>query len=97
MDSYIDGEGKEYTVNYVADENGYRAEGSHLPGSAGRSVQDAVQASSAPPPVIIKPAPLSKYIYKIPPQFDFNYAYKYGYPFNYASRYLYDPRYAYLF
>ena len=32
--SYTDADGKEYTVNYVADENGYRAEGSHLPGSS---------------------------------------------------------------
>merc|ERR1711872_182378 len=27
----MDAEGKTYTINYVADENGYRAQGDHLP------------------------------------------------------------------
>ena len=29
--SFTDAEGKTYTINYVADENGYRATGDHLP------------------------------------------------------------------
>merc|ERR1711911_499650 len=29
--SHTDAEGNTYTINYVADENGYRAEGEHLP------------------------------------------------------------------
>ena len=86
----------------MADENGYRAEGSHLPGSLG-GVQDSVQqASSAPPSVVVKPSSLPK-VFPYPglyrpgykPRLDFDYGY--GYPLNYASRYVYDPRYTYLF
>jgi len=98
--SYIDADGQEYTVNYVADENGYRAEGTHLPGSVG-FVQDTVQAPSAPSSVVVKPPsppkvfPYSLYRPGYRPQLDFNYGY--GYPLNYGSRYVYDPRYTYLF
>ena len=96
--SYIDADGQEYTVNYVADENGYRAEGSHLPGSL---KQDPVQASSVRSSVVVKPSTLPKVIpyplyrpsYRR--QLDFNYGYEY--PINYPSRYVYDPRYTYLF
>lgn len=48
--SYIGPDGKTYTVNYIADRNGYRATGSHLPVQPGIQPAIAVQPLSPPDP-----------------------------------------------
>lgn len=56
--SYIGPDGKTYTVNYIADRNGYRASSSNSPVPNGAALQPLPQQGiSAPRPVIVQSTP----------------------------------------
>ena len=87
----MDAEGKTYTINYVADENGYRAQGDHLPVAPEAAavpevkvpvaivaqVKTVLPASTYNLPLVRSALPLAA-----PPAF--GYGYNFAYPYNYG-------------
>ena len=89
--SYKDAEGKEFTIKYVADENGYRAEGDHLPVAPEAPEVEAVAApvveeKSVTPAATVAALPAAYHVpfYRAATPFD------YGAPFDYKHEYNFD-------
>ena len=100
--SYKDAEGKEFTISYVADENGYRTEGDHLPVAPEVSALEAVaapviEAKSVTPAATVAALPEAYHVPFFRPATPFTYAapfgysfgFNYGYPLNYGYGYNY--------
>ena len=98
-DSHTDAEGKVYTINYTADENGYRAQGDHLPVApevpAVAEVEvpavAEVEAKSIVPAAAYAPLPYYRSAYAAAP-FAYNYGqlaypnHHFGYNYGYNFR-----------
>jgi len=95
--SHTDVEGNTYTVTYVADENGYRAEGGHLPvapqvpvvvEAEAASVAEVPQVKTA---IAAAPLPVPYFGRVVPTAYHVPSAFSYGYgvahPFNYGYAY----------
>ena len=96
--SHTDAEGNTYTINYVADENGYRAEGEHLPVAPEVPAVPEVEAPVVEVAAKAVEVPAATYAlpyyrsvvptaYHVPSAF--NYGYSLGYPFNAGYAYNY--------
>merc|ERR1712127_845087 len=70
--SHTDAEGKVYTINYTADENGYRAQGDHLP--VAPEVPAVAEAKSIVPAAAYAPLPYSRSAYAAAPFYRSAYA-----------------------
>lgn len=91
--SYTDAEGKTYTINYEADENGYRATGDHLPVAPEVpavpevSAPVAADVPVAPEVKVADPAPVVVQTVPVYPGATFPIAYNrlaYSVPFGYS-------------
>jgi hypothetical protein len=86
--SYKDADGKEYTIEYVADENGYRATGAHLPVAPEVPEVPAAPVAEEPKPVVKEAAPAVTYLRVASPYYAPYYAAPFaGYPYSFGYPY----------